>query len=85
MAGVVLPQPCGGVGIVLELIEQIQRRALLVDGQRRGAGGIYADTDDLRRVKVGAGVFGLSQGLGDRRLNALEIIGGVLPCQVVVG
>ena len=83
IARVVLPQPGVGRQVVLELGVHGQRRALAIDGQRRRAGRVDADADDVLRPEAPLSLRRLDR-LADRLAKTLDVIGRVLPGQVRV-
>ncbi len=85
VAGVVLPEPRLGVGVVPERLQHRQRRAVAVHGQRRRAGGIDPDADDVLGIEGRLGPPRLRHGAGDGDFHAFEVVRRVLPGDVMVG
>ena len=65
-AGVVFPKPRHRGGVFGESLVERQRLAVRVHGQRRAAGGVHADADDLFGLETADGFFGV----GERFLDA---------------
>ena len=82
-AGMVLPQPGLGGQIVAERRLHGQRRPFSIDRQRRRAGRIDADADDVldRETAIASGD---RDRLLDRLEKALDVVGGVLPGEIGV-
>ena len=83
MAGVVLPEPCVGGKILLELGLQGQRHPVAIHRNGGRAGGVHPDPDDLLRPESAA-LLGRPQGPLDRFEEALDVVGRVLPGKVWV-
>ena len=83
-AGVVLPQPGHRGGILGEPAVERQRLAVAVHRQRRAAGGVHADADDLVRREAAHRFLRRRQRLLDGDLRARDVIGRMLPREVRV-
>ena len=67
---VVLPQHEHGVGVVGEFRLHSQGHAVAIHGDRRRAGGVHADADDV----LGSICRGRGQGVCHHRLQAVEVV-----------
>ena len=83
MARVILPQPGLRRELLLELRLQSERRAVLIDRQRGGAGGIDADADDVFRLEAALALRGRNR-TADRREKAVDVIGRTLSREIRV-
>ncbi len=85
VAGVVFPEPSVGVWVVGEFGERAQGCAIFCDGQGGGTCGIDADADDFVGFEGIGGLGGFGHSLSDGDFYSFEVVGGVLPSEVVVG
>ena len=83
-AGVVFPQPRHRGGIACEFLLERERLAFLIHGQRRAAGGVNANADDLAGAKTIDRLFRRRERLFDGDFRAADVIGGMLPRQIRV-
>ena len=83
-AGVIFPKPghCGG--IFGEPSAERQRLAIGIYRQRRAAGSVDTNPDDLPGVEAFYGPFGERQRFLDRPFGTGDVIGGMLACQIGV-
>ena len=81
-AGVILPQPRHRSRVVGELLLEHERLASRVHRERRAAGGVHADADDLAGVETFDGFLRRGERLLDGCFRAFQIVGGMLPRKV---
>ena len=81
-AGVVLPQPGEGVGIIPEAIVETEGYSPAVYGKRRGAGCVDADADDLVGIEITIRFFGFIHCGAYRNLHPFQVVLGVLAGEV---
>ncbi len=83
VAGVILPEPGHRVRVVLELVVECEGHAGNVDRHRGAAGGVDTDADDPVGTEPRLARRVLDR-TPDRRLQALDVVGGVLAGEVGV-
>ena len=84
VGGVVFPQPYLGIDVVFKFFRQRERCAVGVDWDRRAAGGVDADADDVLGIELLVPGFGLFDCPLDDGLEAVDVVLRVLARDVRV-
>ncbi len=83
-AGVVFPEPRHRGGVVRKFFLERERLPVRVHRQRRAAGRVHADADDLFWFEAARVFLRVGQRLFDGDFRALDVIGGMLAGEVRV-